>query len=526
MSTRCYAYIRTSTVKQGTLGVSLEAQRDAIEVYARRHDILIEEWFSETQTAAKRGRPIFMRMMKGLNKKRVDGLILHRIDRGSRNLKDWSDIADLTDLGLQVHFAHDALDLGTRGGRLAADVQAVVAADFIRNLRDETKKGMLGRFKQGYYPLGAPVGYLNRGRAQAKAIDPIRGPLVVRSFEMYATGKYPFHKLRKALFDVGFRTSQGQQLSLNGLTTMLRNPFYMGLMRMRSTGELFQGVHTPLISNLLFDQVQDVLNGKISHRGIKHDHLYRRSIVCKSCGYKLIGENQKGRVYYRCHITTCPKTSVREDRVTESLTRELSLLLDFFVAHPTIERLLRASLSLRRDSLEQMEHALREKRKALDARLSKLMDAVVDGLVDKEAYVERKNQVLRERQQIDEQIANCQMGDTPEARNVRTYLELMNALQDRTYQEIPAVAVQMAKRVTSNFVAQGKSIALQWVFPFDDVVSTLKMARCDPPRDAHRTFDSRVEEVVKLLTTPESSLTFPSPSNMNTLQTGVEHHES
>ncbi|MDB5904892.1 MAG: resolvase, partial [Betaproteobacteria bacterium] len=115
----------------------MDAQREAIEVYARRQNIEVVEWFCETQTAAKRGRPIFSRMMRSLSRRKVDGLILHRIDRGSRNLKDWSDIADLSDLGLQVHFAHDAIDLTTRGGRLAADVQAVVAADFIRNLRDE-----------------------------------------------------------------------------------------------------------------------------------------------------------------------------------------------------------------------------------------------------------------------------------------------------------------------------------------------------------------------------------------------------
>ena len=114
MSNRFYAYIRTSTIKQGTDGVSLEVQRDAISAYAQKHKLEVVEWFSETQTAAKRGRPVFSRMMKALTKHKVNGLILHRIDRGSRNLKDWSDIADLTDLGLQVHFSHDAIDLTTR----------------------------------------------------------------------------------------------------------------------------------------------------------------------------------------------------------------------------------------------------------------------------------------------------------------------------------------------------------------------------------------------------------------------------
>ena len=35
-------------------------------------------------------------------------------------------------------------------------------------------------------------------------------------------------------------------ISLNGLTTMLNNPFYMGLIHIRKTGEFFQGAHAPL----------------------------------------------------------------------------------------------------------------------------------------------------------------------------------------------------------------------------------------------------------------------------------------
>ncbi len=40
----------------------------------------------------------------------------------------------------------------------SADIQGVVAADYVRNLREETKKGLYGRLKQGIYPLGAPIG--------------------------------------------------------------------------------------------------------------------------------------------------------------------------------------------------------------------------------------------------------------------------------------------------------------------------------------------------------------------------------
>lgn len=50
------------------------------------------------------------------------------------------------------------VDLHSRGGRLSADIQSVVAADYVRNLREEAKKGIYGRLKQGFYPMRAPIG--------------------------------------------------------------------------------------------------------------------------------------------------------------------------------------------------------------------------------------------------------------------------------------------------------------------------------------------------------------------------------
>ncbi|MEI9933212.1 MAG: hypothetical protein WDM89_22440 [Rhizomicrobium sp.] len=132
---------------------------------------------------------------------------------------------ELIDHGLEVHFAHDALDLTSRGGRLSADIQAVVAADFIRNLREETRKGFYGRLKQGIYPLRAPIGYLDRGKGQVKVLDPEKAPLVRRAFELYATGDYNFERLRDELERSGLRDWHGNKLSLNGLTTLLNNPF-------------------------------------------------------------------------------------------------------------------------------------------------------------------------------------------------------------------------------------------------------------------------------------------------------------
>src|ERR1700716_3348193 len=115
--TRFYAYTRVSTLKQGEKGVSLQEQHSAIALYAEQQGLQIAEWFEERLTAAKKGRPLFAMMMKGLRTGSAQGVIIHKIDRGARNLRDWTDLGDLIDAGVAVHFANESLDLHSRGGR-------------------------------------------------------------------------------------------------------------------------------------------------------------------------------------------------------------------------------------------------------------------------------------------------------------------------------------------------------------------------------------------------------------------------
>lgn len=223
-----FAYIRVSTVEQGK-GASPQEQRDAIAAYAARDGLEIKEWFEEKRTAAKPGRGAFNRLITDLQRGRAAGVIIHKVDRGARNFHDWARLGELMDAGIDVRFAHDNLDLTTRGGRLSADIQAVVAADFIRNLREEVHKGQRGRLKQGLYPWKAPRGYLDRGKGNPKEIDPILAPIVREAFELYATGRYGLHTLRLEMDKRGLRSAGGGPLALDAISRLLRNPFYIGL---------------------------------------------------------------------------------------------------------------------------------------------------------------------------------------------------------------------------------------------------------------------------------------------------------
>lgn len=53
--------------------------------------------------------------------------------------------------GTVIAFRLGARDAPEFCRQLTADIQAVIAADYIRNLREETIKGINGRLKQGLY---------------------------------------------------------------------------------------------------------------------------------------------------------------------------------------------------------------------------------------------------------------------------------------------------------------------------------------------------------------------------------------
>src|ERR1700761_8889006 len=99
-----FAYTRVSTARQGEHGVSLQEQKAEIERYSKQRGLAISTWFEERETAAKQGRIVFTEMMNRLCKGEADGVIIQKIDRSARNLRDGADIAQLMDDGIEVHF--------------------------------------------------------------------------------------------------------------------------------------------------------------------------------------------------------------------------------------------------------------------------------------------------------------------------------------------------------------------------------------------------------------------------------------
>ncbi|MDA7429968.1 recombinase family protein [Primorskyibacter aestuariivivens] len=453
----CFGYIRVSTQKQG-LGVSLEAQKEAIKSFASQHNLTVTQWFEEKETAAKRGRPVFTQMIRQLKRGRAAGLIMHKIDRSARNLRDWALVSELPNLGIDIFFATETLDFRSRGGRLAANLQAVIAEDYIHNLREETIKGLNGRLKQGLYPFRAPIGYLDNGRGEPKTPCPVKTPLIRKAFDLYASGQYSLRTLLPELERLGLRNLAGQPLSKHGLETILANPFYMGIIVIKRTGSVYDGLHAPIIDAKTFKRVQDVKAGRAGKKVTRHNHLYRGLFRCGLCDGPMSPERQKGRVYYRCQRPECPTTTVREDVIDATI----------------IDILRRCQLSA-----EQAEQLRTEWQDWLDAapgedqlrsielniaqcqsRSDRLMDLLIDGTIDKAGYDKKKLAIEIDLAGLEAQREKLQTpGDLRE--KLGTFLELMQSLAELHIRAHADEKRRIVQNCFSNRTVVGRNLFLK-----------------------------------------------------------------
>ena len=503
MNNQYFAYIRVSTVKQGE-GVALEAQRDAIERYAFNQGLSISRWFEEKETAAKQGRPLFTEMIKDLKAGKAKGVIMHKIDRSARNLRDWATVGDLSDAGLDVHFAAESVDFTSRGGRLTADIQAVIAADYIRNLKEETRKGIQGRYRQGLFPNKAPLGYLDTGRGNPKALDPERTKFIKLAFELYATGQYSIVGLTDELFERGFRSKSGRKVPKSKIETLLVNRYYIGIVTDPKTGQQYKGQHEPIVSVELFTNVQKAKDSRTRKKKTKHSHLLRGLFKCRECENAMIGERQKGIVYYRCHTTACPANCIAERYIDAAVHEALGALeMTEKAAQEFGDWALQWSteLSARPTQVNQAASV----RKAQE-KLDRLADKLISGVITDETYTSLRSDLelglMKAKEHAQKNQDRAQM-----YANVKRFLERAKTLTGLYEYAKPAEKRQMLELCFSNRSVVSKTVELtprEWL---QEVVNTMvDLISCPIGGETRRISELRTiqtEDIQRLGSTPE-----------------------
>jgi DNA invertase Pin-like site-specific DNA recombinase len=197
---------------------------------------LVDEYVDRGESARSADRPALKAMLARIAEARdVDAVVVHKIDRLARNMEDHVAIrALLRRRGVALVSVTENVE-ETASGRLVEGIHALMAEFYSANLAAEIKKGLSEKAKQGGFPHGAPLGYVNlreviAGHQVARIVpDPERAPLVSFAFESYATGEWTLQRLAGELAHRGLtgrarRDRDPKAVTWQGLAKILANP--------------------------------------------------------------------------------------------------------------------------------------------------------------------------------------------------------------------------------------------------------------------------------------------------------------
>jgi hypothetical protein len=111
---------------------------------------------------------------------------------------------------------------------------------------DVQKKGMIKKFSEGNHMSRAPFGY--EWNLKEKILVPAQNSREIEEI---------YEEFLKEDMNLSILAKK-HNLSVNGLKKILRNFAYVG--KVRFGGQIHEGKHTPIVSTILFNHVQDKLD--------------------------------------------------------------------------------------------------------------------------------------------------------------------------------------------------------------------------------------------------------------------------
>ena len=280
---------------------------------------------------------------------------------------------------------------------------------------------------------------------------------------------------------------------------MLHNPFYIGLIRLKRTGEYFPGIHEPLITKSQFDRVQAIFDGKTFDRPQQHKPIFSRLIKCKNCSYSLIGEKQRGHFYYRCHTKTCPSTCIREEHVEDAVLRMLTLL-EF-----TEDEMSYISLQVEK----MKEHWTTEEKTQIEAvtlklhklheRLMRLTDIYLEHQIEFEIFSEKKRAILMEQKKLEETLEILRDKERSLPDRLKEFIEQAKSSTICYKRGFRDEKRGLLKIITSNIFASGKEIDFAMKNPFAIIYNRSQLSNSAPSCGRPRTLDKLVEAILHFL---------------------------
>jgi len=164
---RVACYCRVSTT-----GQKHDAQEHELGEYVRAHSIPDATWFRDKCSGATLDRPEFERLQQAIFAGRVSTVIVQRLDRLARSLRDGINVlTDWLERGVRIVAVRQNLDFNGATGKLVAAVLLAVAEMELETLRERTRAGVAARQAKGL-PHGRPKGNRARWSLAKRKVDP------------------------------------------------------------------------------------------------------------------------------------------------------------------------------------------------------------------------------------------------------------------------------------------------------------------------------------------------------------------
>jgi len=274
---RCAIYTRKSSEEGLEQDFnSLDAQREACEAYiaSQKHEgwELLPDHFNDGGISGGHlDRPALQKLMQAVDEKRVEQIVVYKIDRLTRSLADFAKLVDRLDAA-ETSFVSvtQSFNTATSMGRLTLNM-LLSFAQFEREVTSERIRDKIAASKRKGMWMGGhvPLGYQANGRTLK--IDEAEAQTIRTLFNLYQR-LGSIREVQERAEAMGLRSrrrerscgrvSGGIPFDRGHLHHILSNPIYAG--RIRHKEQVFDGQHSAIIDPQAWDKVQELLQGRAS----------------------------------------------------------------------------------------------------------------------------------------------------------------------------------------------------------------------------------------------------------------------
>lgn len=329
-------YIRVSTEEQAIEGYSISGQRERLKAFCVAQSWeTIKFYVDEGISGRSTERPALKKMMRDIEDGLIDVLLVYRLDRLTRSVRDLHDILDFLEKhNCQFRSATEVYDTSTAMGRMFITIVAAIAEWESANLGERVRLGQIEKARQGEWSAPAPYGFRKNDQKRLE-VNPDEIEAVKLMVRKVKEG-YSFRQLSMYMQNTSYKPRRGYKWHIASLLDLLHNPVLYGAMQWGD--EIYEGTHEGIMTKMEFEQLQRIITARQiqKKRETNYDFIYQTKVICHACGNRLSSEcsrwtnksglQQKANRYrcQSCALDGREPVSISEYKMSESLIEYMS----------------------------------------------------------------------------------------------------------------------------------------------------------------------------------------------------------